>query len=719
MQNKGLILKRVKNENVLLRNLTTNLPLREKTSIVIEVSNNSEYPIQNCTLIIGSKEKNVKVENRIRRITKLGSKSSSEYEFDLILNKIYCQIKENKHALFSINLTMEKDGKQEQLQLIDNSKVFFQCKTTEPNFYFTDGKPTQLKRNMIFGRDKDFDKIENALRGQETDNTLMIFGERGIGKTTIWKVLAQDFLMRHYNLIDIDCEGRGNEKKFYKKIANEICSALKIDAKILHNFDWKDDIVDDLIDLFDDLGQKYIPNLKSTKKIMLVIDEFNALTDKVLRGEWDPNFLGFLRQLMTRHSSWISVILCGTPSYREIMKNYNDALYREGYPLLLSRLSKDDTEKLIKQNATNVEFHPKAIKAIINSVGTNPHYVHKFCRKLMEILISNPRGKDGKLLCIENDVLKNEEICIEEDFITFQNLLQIRDKDNIQNLYEIEVLSALAEVSKSTSDFIGIESIKALYRQHKLQIPKTLVQDLAVLGENKIVESDVVENETCFRIAPKMFKLWLIKNKSFKSLAIDRASKESEAAEIIEREKISIQSKMILKILFLKRDWLSIDPKKLSSGLSKAETFVVETQTRLKESGRPYFVKIGQYELVEEEIKNHKLVEKFELKIPTLLKVSANSPGDALCECEKNCPGKKCQSKYLGAIFEFAKSSAGGQVKELGEVIRMPDYNIAKLKEDLITIFKFSLGNLYNNLELKSKELKSLGYRCITNSGDK
>ena len=702
---------------ILLRNLTTNLPLADKACLVIEVNNTSGQLLQNCVLTVRSRDNQVRVQDTRTIINSLAPKTSIDFEFIITQDVLFYRSRENKQVLFVVSLTREKDGKQEQLALIDNTEVFFRYGTTEPMSRFTDGTPTQLDRNMIFGRDKDFEKIESALRGQEKDNTLMIFGERGIGKTTLWRVLNEDYFHRHYDVIDIDCSGHTSEKRIYRILTRHVCDKLNINPEILLKYEWKDEIIDDLIELFDEISQKHVPGMKREKKVLLILDEFNLMTDRYLTDEWDSNFLGFLRQVMSRHSDWISVILCGTPSYREVMKNYNDPLYREGYALLLQRLNKKDIEELIKQNATNVEFHSKAIEAIINSAGTNPGYVHKFCLKLMELLKENSRGKDGKLLCIRNDVLKNEEVCIEEDFLTFETLLRIREKNNMQDIKEIETMAALAKVTERTDECVGIETIEALYRKHGLQSSGSLIQDLSTLNQKELIETVNIDNETKYRITPKMLKLWVIKNRQFQTLAATRATKEAEAAEIINDDGISSNSKVILKSLFLKKDWLSIEPKQLTSGFSKADAFIIETQTRNREQGRPYFVKIGQYELVEQEISNHRLVETLDVKIPYLIRQSASAPENAPCHCTKNCPGKSCPTKYLGAVFEFATSSPDGQLKELGQCIGTADYQSENLQDDIKMLFKVTLGKLYCNFQLKSKELKSLGYRSLTNSG--
>lgn len=703
--------------NILLRNLTTTLPLADKTRLVIEVNNTSGQLLQNCILTVRSRDNQVRVQDTRTSINSLAPKTSVDLEFNITQDVSFYRSRENKRVLFVVSLTREKDGKQEQLALIDNSEIFFRYGTTEPMSRFTDGSPTQLDRNMIFGRDKDFEKIESALRGQERDNTLMIFGERGIGKTTLWKVLTKDYFHRHYDVIDIDCSGYTSEKRIYRILTRHVCDKLNINPEILLKYDWKDEIIEDLIELFDEISQKHVPGMKREKKVLLILDEFNLMTDRYLTGEWNRSFLGFLRQVMSRHSDWISVILCGTPSYREVMKNYNDPLYREGYALLLQRLNKKDIEELIKQNATNVEFHSKAIEAIINSAGTNPGYVHKFCLRLMELLKENSRGKDGKILCIRNDVLKNEEVCIEEDFLPFQTLLLMGEKNNMQDIEEIEALAALAKVSEGTDDYVGLETVKALYRKHELQSPDSLIPDLATLNQKELIEAVNIDNETKYRITPKMLKLWVIKNKPFQTIAAKRATKEAEAAEIIGDDKLSSHSKSILKLLFLKKEWLSIEPKRLISGLSNAEAFIIETQTRSKDQGRPFFVKIGQYGLIEQELSNHKFVEQLDIKIPGLKSQSATSPNNAPCDCPKNCPGNSCPTKYLGAVFEFAKTSPGGQLKELGKCLRTLDYHSDNLKEDIRKLFKVALGKFYCKLELKSKQLNSLGYRSLTQSG--
>jgi HEAT repeat protein len=171
------------------------------------------------------------------------------------------------------------------------------------------GKPLAADSTMFFGRAVEMEYVERALAAGEDGSVVVLTGQRRTGKTSLLRRLAGR-LAAHYRLAFIDVQGIlvENIEGFFQELIRAVASS--------------DDLGGMLSDGDSGHSSTYGPDLvreaaeRSERPVVLLMDEFDDLNQKVESGRISPEVFPQLRKLV-QHTRNLRLVLCGTHRLEE------------------------------------------------------------------------------------------------------------------------------------------------------------------------------------------------------------------------------------------------------------------------------------------------------------------------------------------------------------------------------------------------------------------
>lgn len=253
----------------------------------------------------------------------------------------------------------------------------------------------------LFGRDNELDQIKKAL--YISGRHVFIFGDRGVGKSSLAATAANQYQSVDSEYIDIGC---GPDSTLFGIVANIAYQAISVSrlnkSKITTNagIDWKflrlsqaqeitrNDLHAEIRSLIDAVEVlKEVAALHSEKPIV-VLDEFDRIKDQTQR----ELFADLLKHIGDKKVG-IKFIFTGVAkTLSEILSAHHSAI-RQLETVELSRLSWEGRWEIIR-NAIN-EFGlsiDREVEIRIAAISDGfPSYVHLLTEKILWAVFENPK----------------------------------------------------------------------------------------------------------------------------------------------------------------------------------------------------------------------------------------------------------------------------------------------------------------------------------------
>lgn len=254
-----------------------------------------------------------------------------------------------EHILLSLRLTaVEPDGGRDVTVISGDvdyddpdggrRRVDFACKLElEPlpphvsisHNPFVPGKPLAPSSPMFVGRDGVFDFLRQTLHGAHQENVVCLIGPRRIGKTSILRQ-AEKRLGDLYLPVLVDVQGMlvDNVGGLLHALAERCRDAAAPEVNIPARLQFDDDPT-----LLPRFLQQLTRSTGEGKRLLLMLDEFDDLEQKVRSGLLPESVFTYLRHLI-QHSPGIAFLLSGTNRLEELAEDYwsflfNLAIYRK------------------------------------------------------------------------------------------------------------------------------------------------------------------------------------------------------------------------------------------------------------------------------------------------------------------------------------------------------------------------------------------------------
>jgi len=346
---------------------------------------------------------------------------------------------------------------------------------------------------MFFGREDVFDWIQNSLTGRYADHTLVIHGQRRVGKTSVLKQLG-NHLPKKYIPVFFDLQGRTHTTldRFLWWLAREIVRVLKQERDITFPVPEKEAFSQDS-EYFE---HRFLPDLHpilGENNLLLTFDEFDNLEESEVKEELAIPLVDYLRRLMGQEGlNFIFSIGSSGRKLENMQASYTEffktALYKK-----ISFLSRDQSAGLITRPVEGLlEYDPQAVDRIYDITSGHPYFTQLICHELFSVC-----QQTGELSIQEKDVEAVLEDVVERGTV---NLKFTWDEAS-----DIEKwgLASLAHLEGKADTPALVEFL----RKQRLRFSES---DLTS-GLLHLREKDILTEENRFVIY--LLKLWLKKNR--------------------------------------------------------------------------------------------------------------------------------------------------------------------------------------------------------------
>lgn len=324
------------------------------------------------------------------------------------------------------------------------------------------GKPlTAASQALYVGRDDVFGWIEENLLGKTQPHTLILYGQRRMGKTSTLYQLVDGLrgrTVREYPgrpifpvYIDLQRVASCDTGQLFAYLGQQITRYLqKRDITLQLPETWPASNQSyDTFDAFLDQAEAVMPE---NGLLVLIMDEFEQLQESVERGLLGHDVLPYLRSLM-QHRSRLAFILAGT---NQLVEDYWSIIFHVGLSHEITTLTRAETERLIREPVLPmIQYDDLAVDQIWLATRGHPYFTQLICHRL--ISAANLSGSRSKLFTLQHvrDII---ESVVGHDDSHLRHLWNESTRD------EQFVLAALAGSEHTGADSISRSEISARLR---------------------------------------------------------------------------------------------------------------------------------------------------------------------------------------------------------------------------------------------------------------
>ena len=304
-----------------------------------------------------------------------------------------------------------------------------------PNPYVA-GTPLEPGSAIFVGREDIIQQVRDHLIRPAQRTILILIGERRSGKTSALKQLEQR-LEADLTPLYIDMQGltASDLPGFLWWLAWRIKESLAkrgVEIEVPEPAAFAEGPADYLFE------SQFLPAVREKLRggrLLLMLDEFEVLAQRVMDGTFDTRAFDYLRHLM-QHSEGLEFLFAGTHVLRQFAANYVTFLFNIGLFLEVDFLSEEAARELITKpvSAAGVTYTPEAVEALLEQAGAHAYFTQLFCFQLVERL-----NRTGKREITTEDVLGEREPVIQAAGAHLDHLWsQLENRDRLLLSFFVE-----------------------------------------------------------------------------------------------------------------------------------------------------------------------------------------------------------------------------------------------------------------------------------------
>jgi uncharacterized protein len=330
----------------------------------------------------------------------------------------------------------------------------------EPQFakilhdHLSPASPVQSEE-LLFGRDKQLRAITQALYA--VGRTVFIFGDRGVGKTSLAQTVAYSHQSAVHDPVLLACEPQTTFADIMNDAVDQLAPAkitgststsvnLKVGFKGLSldtgaTREWsalesKGPVVN-LNDLINALFS--IAKQRVNESTFIIIDEFDRIIDDIERA----HFADFIKQIGDQKIP-LKFLFCGVADSLQKLLGTHESCYRYVEEIHLDNLKYEARYEIVDTVAKALGCQitdPYRYRIAAISDGF-PHYIHRMCEKLFWQMYSDERQCTSPTTAHYREAVAESVLSMEQHLKGAYEKAVLRDADG----YE-EILWAMADHS--------------------------------------------------------------------------------------------------------------------------------------------------------------------------------------------------------------------------------------------------------------------------------
>ena len=474
----------------------------ERVGIVLCISNKGRSPADRVAVALQPGDDYTIVSHEIRHFETISPLESVQAEFTIMPHTTTFR------PIFGITYDdAEAKGKfqpfADSLELVVEERIFERLH----NPYST-GKPVQDK-GMFYGREEEVAQLQEDFVYSLASTVVVLYGQRRSGKSSLLFTLHNgNSLDPHIPvLIDMQHETLNfSTSRFLRDIAQSIWRALHkhhITIQQPQRAAFDEDASFALDVFLDDVEM-----ILNGRKLIMLIDEFEILEEKVVKQELSPDIFTYLRSLM-QIRSFIHFLLAGTHTIKELTEEYWSVFFNIAVHRRLTQLTPEAAQQLITQPVKQDIYDPLAIEKIRRLAGDQPYFIQLFCHELIQ-----HANMHRKAYLTINDVNIVQESVIENGNAHFSWIWKQATQE------ERAILAIIAQESGEEGNFVSLADIERLYHENRwLYKREQVLYALRNLCLDDVLKE--VEREDCFKIPVGLMQTWLREAKPLRRVILE------------------------------------------------------------------------------------------------------------------------------------------------------------------------------------------------------
>jgi AAA+ ATPase superfamily predicted ATPase len=364
---------------------------------------------------------------------------------------------------------------------------------------------------MFYGRDEEFAFLQEDFVHSSANTVVVLYGQRRSGKSSLlYQLLQRPILSPHIPVrIDMQHETLNfSISRFLRSLALNIHKELKKHG-ITMSPPQKADFDEDAILALDTFLEDVQPAL-GERKIVILIDEFEILEDKVKKNELNAGIFDYFRSLM---QNWriMHFLLAGTHTIQDLTAEYWSVFFNIALHRRLAKFTREAAHQLITQPvAEKLEYDPFAIEKIHQLTGDQPYLIQLVCNSLVRHC-----NKEQKNYVTINDVNIVQEKVMETGHIYFDWIWsQASTKE------ERIVLAIIAQEGSDEGRNVSLADIERVHRDYNIPYKREMVlQALKKLCTGDVVSEAPRENR--FKLPVGLTRIWLREQKQLQKVVLE------------------------------------------------------------------------------------------------------------------------------------------------------------------------------------------------------
>lgn len=431
-----------------------------------------------------------------RRLDPLGSGTLREIEF-------FIQPQGDDQATFSFEVRYDDDEGNNRVRFFSPRVRFNVLPISEyieiPPSPYIAGLPIKTAE-MFFGRQEDKEWIAQNIGGAHQQNVLVLHGERRVGKTSILYQLENDPpTPRHICILfNLELHAPRSIHKLLFDMATGIYRGLRRrDIAVPRPERGDYDAYPE--DRFREFCEE-LPTHIGNKVVVLMMDEFGILIEKVHDGTLPKDILDFFRGIVQAQEN-LTFIFVGAHLLRNLLHDEQSFLFNMAKVRKIEYLKPAAARQLIqKPVAGYLDYADAVVNRILEVTACHPYFIQYICDDLVKLAQAKRRNYVNM-----TDFVQVLQGTIEDATGNIERSIYHYLTDE-----EKRVLVALAELTNEQVIYVTIDQIIEVLEQHDLGMPTTdLLEALRQLRERDLVLEQKIGSRFAYGFKMGLVRMWL------------------------------------------------------------------------------------------------------------------------------------------------------------------------------------------------------------------